>query len=164
MSDSPAPPHGPVARLATGLALAGGATLLATALLTTYSVVQRWITHQPVPGDFELVSLGAGLSVMGFLAYGTLLRSNILVDSFSTWLPRRVNDIIDAFWMLVWALVAAVLAERLFVGARETWRTGTTTMVLGLPTWWAIGLGALAFAATAVAALYWTVRFARGRG
>ena len=61
MSDSPAPPHGPVARLATGLALAGGATLLATALLTTYSVVQRWITHQPVPGDFELVSLGAGL-------------------------------------------------------------------------------------------------------
>ena len=57
-----------------------------------------------------------------------------------------------------------MLAERLFVGARETWRTGTTTMVLGLPTWWAIGLGALAFAATAVAALYWTVRFARGRG
>ena len=90
---SPAPPRGPVARLATGLALAGGATLLATALLTTYSVVQRWITRQPVPGDFELVSLGAGLSVMGFLAYGTLMRSNILVDSFSSWLPRRVNEV-----------------------------------------------------------------------
>lgn len=54
MADDPAPPRGPVARLATGLALAGGATLLATALLTTYSVVQRWITRQPVPGDFEL--------------------------------------------------------------------------------------------------------------
>jgi TRAP-type C4-dicarboxylate transport system permease small subunit len=158
------PPRGPVARLARALALAGGATLLATALLTTWSVVQRWITHQPVPGDFELVSLGSGLSVMGFLAYGTLMRSNILVDSFTGWLPRRMNDVIDAFWMLVWAAVAAVLAERLTLGARETLRSGTTTMVLGLPTWWAIGLGALGFAAAALAALSWTGRFARGRG
>jgi hypothetical protein len=75
-----------------------------------------------------------------------------------------VNEIVDAFWMLVWAAVAAVLAERLFVGARETVRSGTTTMVLGLPTWWAIGLGALAFAATSVAGLYWVLRFMRGRG
>jgi hypothetical protein len=37
-------------------------------------------------------------------------------------------------------------------------------MVLGLPTWWAIGLGAGCFAATALAALYWTARLARGRG
>ena len=150
--------------MATALALAGGAVLLATALLTTYSVLQRWITRQPVPGDFELVSLGAGLSVMGFLAYGTVMRSNILVDSFTGWLPRRVNDWIDAFWMLVWAAVAAVLAERLTVGARETLRSGTTTMVLGLPTWWAVGLGALSFAVTAVAAISWTLRFAKGRG
>lgn len=164
MSGSPARPPGLVARLATALALAGGAVLLATALLTTYSVLQRWITRQPVPGDFELVSLGAGLSVMGFLAYGTVMRSNILVDSFTGWLPRRVNDWIDAFWMLVWAAVAAVLAERLTVGARETLRSGTTTMVLGLPTWWAVGLGALSFAVTAVAAIFWMLRFAKGRG
>ena len=136
--------------------------LLATALLTTYSVVQRWLSRQPVPGDFELVSLGAGLAVMGFLAYGTLMRSNILVDSFTGWLPRRATDLVDAFWMLVWAAVAAVLAERLTLGARETLRSGTTTMVLGLPTWWAVGFGAFGFALTAVAALVWTVRLARG--
>jgi TRAP-type C4-dicarboxylate transport system permease small subunit len=162
MADGPAPPRGPVARLARMLALAGGAVLLATALLTTYSVVQRWLTAQPVPGDFELVSLGAGLSVMGFLAYGTLMRSNILVDSFSGWLPRRVTDLIDAFWMLVWVEVAALLAERLSVGAREMLRSGTTTMVLGLPTWWAVGVGALAFAATALAALASVPRLLRG--
>ena len=57
-----------------------------------------------------------------------------------------------------------VLAERLFVGARETLATGTTTMVLGLPTWWAVGLAALGFAATALAALYWVVRLLQGRG
>lgn len=164
MSDAPAPPRGPVARLARGLALAGGAALLATALLTTWSVVQRWITRQPVPGDFELAALGSGLAVMGFLAYGTLMRSNILVDSFSAWLPQRVTDLIDAFWALVWVAVAAVLAERLLLGARETLASGTTTMVLGLPTWWAIGLGGLGFAATALAGAWWAARLARGPG
>lgn len=158
----PAPPRGPVARLALGLALAGGAVLLAVAGLTTLSVLRRWLTNQPVPGDFELVSLGAGLSVMGFLAYGSLVRANILVDSLTTWLPGRVTRRIDAAWTLVWAIVAAVLAERLLVGARETLASGTVTMVLGLSTWWAIGIGALCFAATALVALAWAWRLARG--
>ncbi|MFZ4407584.1 MAG: TRAP transporter small permease [Paracraurococcus sp.] len=164
MATPEAPPHGPVAQLATGLALLGGTMLLATALLTTWSVLQRWLIRQPVPGDFELVSLGAGLSVFGFIAYGTLLRANILVDSFTTWLPRGVTRWIDVGWTLVWFGVVAVLAERLAVGAIETWRSGTTTMVLGLSTWWAVGLGALGFAAAAPAALYWVVRLAKGRG
>src|SRR3712207_6352134 len=100
MTEQPAPPRGPVARLAAGLAFAGGVALLATALLTTWSVLQRWVTRQPVPGDFELVSLGSGLAVLGFLAYGTLMRTNIVVDSFTGWLPRRVNRAVDGVWML----------------------------------------------------------------
>lgn len=158
------PPSGPIARLAGLLAFAGGAVLLAVALLTTVSVLKRWLTSQPVAGDFELISLGAGLAVMGFLAYGTLMRTNIIVDSFTGWLPRGATRAIDGFWTLVWCATAAVLAERLWVGARETLRSGTTTMVLGLPTWWAIGLGAACFTATALAALYWTARLLRGSG
>jgi TRAP-type C4-dicarboxylate transport system permease small subunit len=165
MSDAPpSAPRGPIARLAAGLALAGGLVLLATAGLTTVSVVRRWITTQPVPGDFELVSIGSGLAVLGFLAYGTLMRANILVDTFTAWLPGRASRAIDAVWMLVWAGVAAVLAERLWVGARETLASGTTTMVLGMPTWWAVGVGALAFAATVLAALLWAARLLRDRG
>ena len=45
-------------------ALAGGAVLLGIALLTCWSVAQRWLTSQPVPGDFELVSLGSGVAVV----------------------------------------------------------------------------------------------------
>lgn len=159
-----APPGGPLARGGALVALLGGAALLATAALTGVSVVRRWLTSQPVPGDFELVSLGSGLAVMGFLAHGTLMRANILVDSFTTWLPRRITRAMDAAWTLVWAGVAAVLAGRLLVGARETLRDGTTTMVLGLPTWWAIGLAALGFALTGLAALAAALRLARGRG
>lgn len=158
------PPRGPVARLAGVLAFAGGCALLGAALLTTASVLRRWLTNQPIPGDFELVSLGAGIAVLGFLARGTLMRANILVDSFTTWLPRSVTARMDGVWMLVWAGVAALLAERLWVGAREMLASGTTTMVLGLPVWWAVGVGALGFLATALAALAWSWRLLRGRG
>lgn len=151
-------------RLGGVLALAGGAVLLGVALLTCWSVVQRWLTSRPVPGDFELVSLGSGVAVLGFLAWGTARRASIVVDTFTGWLPRRAAGAVDAFWMLVWAATAALLAERLFQGARETLRSGTTTMVLGFPTWWAVGFGALAFAAVALAALAWVPRLGRGEG
>ena len=62
--------RGIVSRIAAALALAGGLVLLATATLTTLSVLLRWATSQPVKGDFELVSLGSGLAVLGFLAWG----------------------------------------------------------------------------------------------
>ncbi|MBR0670622.1 TRAP transporter small permease [Neoroseomonas soli] len=160
----PGPPRGPIARLAAGFALAGGAVLLGVAMLTTVSVLLRWLTSQPVKGDVELVQLGGGLAVLGFLAYGTLMRANIFVDSFTGWLPRRVNDAVDGFWNLVWGTAALVLAERMVVGAIEARGSGTTTFgLLGVPIWWAIGLGALGFAATGLAALYWTGRLLRGR-
>lgn len=163
MADGNAPPRGWIARLALALALLGGIMLLAVAALTTWSVLSRWLFRQPVQGDFELVSIGSGLAVFGFLAYGTIMRANILVDTFTNWLPRGVTRWIDAVWTLVWAGVVGVLAEQLAVGAIETARNGTTTMVLGMSTWWAVGLGAAGFAATALAALHWVARLARGR-
>lgn len=156
------PAGGAVGRLAAGLALAGGAVMLLAALLSTVSVLLRWFTGQPIAGDFELLSLGSGVGVFGFLAYGTLMRSNIIVDTFTTRLPPRVQAGIDGFWKLVWAVIALVLAERMAQGAVETWRSGTTTMVLGLSTWWAVGIGALCLAATGLAALHWAWRLLAG--
>ena len=162
MTDEDVPPRGWIARLSLALALLGGAVLLAVALLTTWSVLSRWLFRLPVQGDFELVSIGSAIAVFGFLAYGTIMRANILVDTFTTWLPRGVTRWMDVVWTLVWAGVVGVLAERLSVGALETLRNGTTTMVLGMSTWWAVALGALGFAATTLAALYWVARLARG--
>lgn len=141
-------------RSARILALAGGAALLSAALLTCVSVLLRWLTSQPVRGDFELVSLGSGLAVLGFLAWGTVQRANIFVDSFTGWLPARLNGIVDAFWSLVWAAAALLIAERMARGAWETWASGTRTIgLLGIPYWWAVGIGALCFALTGIAAL-----------
>jgi TRAP-type C4-dicarboxylate transport system permease small subunit len=143
----------------------GGVALLAAGSVTTISVVLRWTTSQPIRGDFEIVSIAAGVGVLGFVAFGTLMRSNILVDSFTTWLPKRVTGAMDAVWMLVWAAFAIWIAERMAVGAWENWMSGTRTIGLAaLPFWWAIGFGALCFAITALAAAWWVPRLLRGRG
>jgi TRAP-type C4-dicarboxylate transport system permease small subunit len=144
-------------------AFAGGVALLFAALLTTVSVLLRWTIRQPIPGDFELIAIGGGLAVSGFLGWGTLRRSNILVDSLTGFLPKRATDAMDGFWMLVWAAIAFLLAERMTIGAIETFRSGTATMVLLLPTWWAVALGALGLAIVVPAALLWTWRLTFGR-
>ncbi|WP_240782699.1 TRAP transporter small permease [Roseococcus sp. SYP-B2431] len=154
--------RGPVARIAAASALAGGAVLLATAALTTVSVLLRWWTSQPVKGDFELVSLGSGLAVLGFLAWGSVTRSNILVDSFTTWLPARVNAALDAFWSLAWAAATLLIAERMARGAIDTWASNMRTMgLLALPYWWAIAVGALCFALAGISALLTIPRLLR---
>jgi TRAP-type C4-dicarboxylate transport system permease small subunit len=159
VSDQHSPPAGPVAALARGLAFLGGASLLVAGLVTTVSVLLRWTTDQPIRGDFEIVSIAAGIGVLGFIAYGTLMRTNILVDSFTTWLPARVTAAMDAFWMLVWAALVLWLAERMAIGTWDTWRSGTRTIgLLAVPYWWAVGIGALCFAATGLAALWWIPR------
>lgn len=138
--------------------------LLGVALMVTASVLMRWTLSQPITGDVEMVQVGGGLAVLAFLAHGTAMRTNIFVDSFTTRLPARVNDAIDAFWNLAWAAVALVLAERMAVGATEALGNGSVTMgLLGIPLWWAIGIGAVCFAVTGLVALSWTGRLLRGR-
>lgn len=159
-----APPGGAIGFAARALAFLGGVSLLVAALVTTISVILRWSTSQPIRGDFEIVSIASGVGVFGFLAYGTLMRANILVDTFSNWLPSRVAGVVDGFWMLVWAAVTLWLAERMSLGAVETLNNGMRTIgLLALPYWWAVAIGALAFAMTGVAALAWSLRFLRGR-
>lgn len=150
-------------RLAAWLALGGGVVLLAAALLTVVSVLLRWLTGQPVRGDFELVSIGGGLAVLGTLAYGSAMRANILVDSFTSWLPRRATGAMDAFWTLAWALVLLLIAERMSQGAFETWANNMRTIgLLALPYWWAIAIGAACFALAGLASLAWLPRLLRG--
>ena len=159
----PDQPRGPAARLAATLMLGGSLLLLAIALLTTASVLRRWLTGHPVPGDFELVQMGAGIAVFGFLAHGTLAGSHILVDSFTTWLPQRVQAAIDAAWNLIWGLVALALAWRMVLGTLDSFASDTRSMVLSVPIWPGIGLGALGFLATALAAGLAAQRLLQGR-
>jgi len=138
------------------VALAGGLLLVGVALMVTASVAIRspLVGGRGVPGDFELVQMGTGLAAFTYLALCQARRGNIFVDTFTSWLPRKIQFGLDALWDAAYAFAMAVISWRLLVGAAGEQTSGTTTMVLGLPTWPAIALSGLlaAFVAMVTAA------------
>lgn len=133
------PPLLRLAQLSWPLAVAGGLLLLGVAGLVVVSVLMRWLLGTSVPGDIELVQIATALSVFSFLPICQAHRGNIMVDTFTTWLPRSVQRAIDALWDFVYAFVMAVIAWRLAIGAFDTFKSNTVSMMLGLPIGWAIG-------------------------
>jgi TRAP-type C4-dicarboxylate transport system permease small subunit len=131
-----------VGRVSDRLALAGGALLLAMALLVTASVLKRWLTSQGIPGDFELMQTGLALAVFAFMPLCQLRGGNLFVDTFTGWLPHRVQKRVDGVWSLIYAAVAALIAVMMAIGAVETLGSGTRSMVLGLPLGWPIAIAA----------------------
>ena len=142
-----------IERLAGWIAVLGGLLLLAMAGLVVVSVIGRRFFNSPVNGDFELVSMGAAIAVFTFLPYTQARRGNILVDTFTTWLPVRTNQLIDAFWDLVYAATMGFLAVCLIDGAFEHYRSGQTTMLLQIIIWPAIAICTLLTVLLSCAAL-----------
>jgi TRAP-type C4-dicarboxylate transport system permease small subunit len=131
----PLPEHSPVARVARALAIVGGLISVATALLVTTSVTLRWLGLGSINGDFELVQIGVALSVFCFLPLTQARRGNIMVDTFTAWLPLRVQRAMDAFWDFVYAGFMALTAWCLMNGARDALASGLTSAMLGLNLW-----------------------------
>ena len=127
---------------------------LCTALLVVVSVIGRRFFNAPINGDFEMVQMATAIAIFSFLPYSQARRGNIMVDTFTTWLPRGVTNIIDAFWDLVYAGMVGLMGVCLLTGTLEHLRSGQTTMLLQLIVWPALGLCAvlsLILACTAVA-------------
>jgi TRAP-type C4-dicarboxylate transport system permease small subunit len=151
-----------VERVSVGLALTGGILLLLIGGLVTASVLLRWWSSQPVPGDFELVQTGTAMVVFTFFPLCHLRGANIFVDVFTARTPARLRAGLDALWMLVYAAIAGLIAWGLALGALDTMKSHTTTMVLGLPFGWAIALTAALSAWLAVVVLLTAARALRG--
>jgi TRAP-type C4-dicarboxylate transport system permease small subunit len=131
----PLPEHGPIARAARSLAIVGGIISISTALLVTSSVTLRWLGYGAINGDFELVQVGVALSVFCFLPLTQASRGNIVVDTFTGWLPARAQRAIDGFWDFVYAAFMALVAWGLMNGARDAFASHLNSAMLGLPLW-----------------------------
>jgi TRAP-type C4-dicarboxylate transport system permease small subunit len=122
--------EGALSALTRPLAIAGGFLSLAIAATVTVHVILRWIFNSAVPGDIELVQMGTALSIFAFFPLCQSRRGNIVVDTFTSALPQRWRDGLDALWDLVYALMATIIAWRLAVGAFDTMRSNTVSMML----------------------------------
>jgi TRAP-type C4-dicarboxylate transport system permease small subunit len=132
---SPPPPDPVIGRATRIVAMVGGGLSIATATLVTASVLGRWLGFGSINGDFELVQMGVALSVFCFLPLSQARRGNIMVDTFTIWLPARIQRAIDAFWDFVYAGFMALIAWCLMNGARDAVASGLSSTMLGLPLW-----------------------------
>ena len=124
-------------RLARLSALLAGALLSFMVLLTALSILGRETIGKTVTGDFELVGLAAGAAVGLFMPLCQLHRGNIVVDFFTSRAPPSVNTALDRIGALLLALCCALLSWRAGLGGLSSWQSGSTTMLLGVPEWWA---------------------------
>lgn len=131
-------------RISEALAVLGGAVALAVGVMITASVLRRWLFDQPVPGDFEMAQMLTAVAIFAFLPLCQIRRSNIIVDFFTARAPPRLRSAFDLIACLLFTLFAALVCEGMARGAADAYRSNTTTMVLAIPTYFAMGFGALA--------------------
>lgn len=127
-----------VERVTRGLAVFAGVVLSAIAVMTVVSIVGReliWAGLGPIPGDFELVEIGAAVAVFGFLPYCHLHRGHVTVDVLVQRLPNGAFNALTLIGDAIIAAIAVVVAWRLWFGMLEKLAYGESTMILGAPLW-----------------------------
>lgn len=154
--------EGALSAVTRPLAIAGGLLMVAVAVTVTVSVLLRWLANSAVPGDIEIVQIGTAVAIFSFLPLCQSRRGNIMVDTFTARLPARVRNAFDALWDIAYAAMAAIIAWRLGIGAWDTIRSNTVSMMLGLPTGWAIAACSLMAALLAVVGCATALRMWRG--
>lgn len=162
--DAREPARSGVEKLTGAVALAGGLLTLAVACLATASVVMRWLFNAPIDGDFEYVKMATAVAVFAYLPYTQARRGNIMVDTFTGWLPAGARNLLDVTWDIVFALLVGYLTYCLVNGALGMLASGETTMQRQLVLWPSIALCAALSGLVAITAAATAVRLLRARG
>jgi TRAP-type C4-dicarboxylate transport system permease small subunit len=172
--------------LARALAYLGGVILVLVAIMVCVSIIGRQFDgvafFRPVRGDYELVELGCVIAVCAFLPWCQLKRGHVAVDIVVQAMPSRAKAFSGLLGDILIAIVAFVMAWRLYAGfgekfphfpdgLRDALGMGTrpffpeTTYELELPVWIPYGLAFLGLAIFFVTALYtvwrsinWTIQ------
>ena len=140
-------------RLARLCALLAGLLIAFMVVLTCGSIIGRETVGHTITGDFELVALATGAAVGLFMPLCQLHRGNIVVDFFTAKAPRRVNRVLDRIGAFLLAACCALLAWRAALGGLSSYNSHNSTMLLGVPEWYAYAPMVPGFALTAVIGL-----------
>ena len=164
-----------MARIARGMAMLGGLLLVAIALMVCLSIIGRqldglWM-FRPVRGDYELVEAGTAIAVFAFLPWCQLNRGHVSVDLVAQKLSPRRRAVSGLVGDVLLAIVATVIAWRLFLGFGEKFPHGgdgvrqvlgwgsppvfaETTYELAIPVWIPYGLAWIGAALFCLTAMY----------
>ena len=140
-------------RLARLCALLAGLLIAFMVVLTCGSIIGRETVGHTITGDFELVALATGAAVGLFMPLCQLHRGNIVVDFFTAKAPKRVNRVLDRVGAFLLAACCALLAWRAALGGLSSYNSHNSTMLLGVPEWYAYAPMVPGFALTAIIGL-----------
>jgi TRAP-type C4-dicarboxylate transport system permease small subunit len=149
--------------LAKICAILGGLVVVAITLVTTGSIVGRWLFNAPLPGDTEVTEYGMALIVASFLPICQWRRANIIVDFFTARMSPQGQQRLDRIGALLIALMMAMIAWRTAAGALDQKSSGSVTMLLQWPEWIAYAMMVPPLALTAVIAVYMAITGGGGR-
>ena len=156
--DSEAQPGTLVGKLLTSacrfFAVCAGIILILMALMSLASIVGRTFLGKPILGDYELVQMMSAVAVAMSLPFGQIIRGHVIVDFFTSGLPKRANKALDIVASIVLAIAAFVLSWRIALGMIELQGNGDASMLLNLPTWWGYAPMVPSFFLLGCAALY----------
>ena len=147
--------------LTRAMAIAGGLLLIGIVVMTGVSVLGRYLFNAPIPGDYEITALACGVAIFTFFPYCHMKNANIVVEFFTGRMRPRSRAALDATHNLAFAVVAALISWRLFVGGMQKYADGETTHFLGIPIW--LGYfcalpGAVLLTAVCILAFYYHLR------
>lgn len=126
-----------IERAVRALALFGGLLLASLAVMQVVSILLRATIGKPIPGDFELIQIGAAVVVFAFLPMAHLYQHNFAVTLFTTKLPPRARAILDLIGSAALLAIAVLLLWRMAEGGASMKAIGEYTMVLNFRLWWA---------------------------
>ena len=135
-------------------AVAGGIIFVAMVAMEIVSIVGRKLFSWTVPGDVELLQMGAAFASATFFAYCHMVRGDVKVDFFTHNLGRRKVAWLDTFGSLLVGFFGLLIAWRTGVGALAVKDVGETSAILGWPAWIAQALMVPSFVLLAAAGLY----------
>src|SRR5438874_814536 len=99
------------------VAIAGGLVFVAIVAMEIVSIVGRKLFLCAVPGDVELLQMGAAFASAAFFAYCHMARGDVKVDFFTARLGRAKVALLDASGSLLVGLFGALIAWRTAAGA-----------------------------------------------
>ncbi|HHX89462.1 MAG TPA: TRAP transporter small permease [Paracoccus sp.] len=135
-----------IGRFVNALAVLGGFIMLGVTLVAAASIVGRALSRAfgilgPIPGDYEIVSIGAGMSIFFFMAWTQYSRGHVTVDIFVSFMGERVLAALAVAMNLALTVTVVILAQQLGLGLEDKRRFGETSLILQIPLWYSYAGG-----------------------
>lgn len=184
------PVHSNLVKLSRWMAGAGGVVLAALILLICVSVLGRGINTMmhgslfqgslngfaelvlstgigPILGDFELVEAGIAFSIFAFIPFCQITQSHATVDILTTAFSERVNRFLMWAAEVLFFIVLALIAWRLWDGMLAKKSYGETTFLIQFQVWYGYAVcippAVLAVIVSAYLAVMRSVEISTGR-